>query len=47
MHPNQIQKNALEIIKKAPKDNRDPPKMGPAPSPPRPEDRKGKFWGGR
>ena len=35
------------LINKAPKDTRSPPKMGPPPAPPRPEDRRGKFWGGR
>eukprot|EP01084_Bolivina_argentea_P105088 188111_1 len=47
MAANMIQKKALELIGKAPKDKRVKPIMGPAPSPPRPEDRKGKFWGGR
>eukprot|EP00483_Globobulimina_turgida_P013536 UN13561 len=44
---NMVQKKALELIGKAAQYKRVKPRMGPAPSPPRPEDRKGKFWGGR
>ena len=44
---NKIQQIALDLISKTKPDKRSPPKMGPAPSPPKPEDRKGKFWGGR
>ena len=44
---NEVQKKALELIANAAEDKRVKPRMGPAPSPPRLEDRKGKFYGGR
>merc|ERR1711933_266111 len=37
---NTMQKKALELIRNAAEDKRVKPRMGPAPSPPRPEDRK-------
>ena len=43
----QIQQKALEMIQKAPADTRTKPVIGAPPTPPRPEDRKGKFYGGR
>ena len=47
MPSNHIQRHALSLISTAKVDTRVKPRMGPAPSPPRPEDRKGKFYGGR
>ena len=44
---NEVQKKALELIGNAAEDKRVKPRMSAAPSPPRPEDRKGKFYGGR
>ena len=43
----QVQQKALELIQKAPPDKRVKPTITAAPSPPHPEDRRGKFYGGR
>lgn len=42
-----LEEIAIKLMEKAGKDTREAPRFTPTPTPPRPADRRGKFWGGR